>query len=248
MTEPLKVSFSRLNAFARCPLQFRHRYIDKLSNDELDDPLYRKAGVVFHQAAEHVTNPFDPSVMRAAIEHKGRVHGQRVVDRALGRVDAFGEFITDDGPREVVKSEYEILEYWTDPDTGDDIRFHGFVDRVVRGDKGLILDDWKLGRKVPSDVAQLQTYAPLVAERLGEPVSLLRDVYLGPSGYKVEAFVPMMTADDVRDLFSDMAAMLYHGQRYPGWGSLTDSCRTCAFRNSCPWAGLGSTASVRVKG
>lgn len=245
MTESLKVSFSRLAAFKSCPLYFRRRY---LQQHHVDTNLYARAGSLFHSAAEHDTNPHNPETLEAAIRHKGRNYGADVVNRALNALPAYTAFVMADTLTDVVAREYELLEHWVDDETGDRIRLHGYADRIMRGSSGLVIDDWKLGTQRPTDIAQLQTYAPIVQRQLGEPVSLLRVIYLQQNGkFKVKAFVPAMSYTDVVDLMSDMAQMLYRSGYYPGWGGLTGHCKVCPFSGSCDWVGLSSTAAIKRK-
>lgn len=248
MPDPLKVSFSRLALFSKCPRAFRYRYIQQMGQDE-GNPLYRQAGVLFHQATEHDTNPHDPEIMEQAIRYKGRLYGKDVIQRALNVLPAYASFLQADPYTEVVAREHEILRLWEDPETDDQVRFHGFADRVMRGDRGLIIDDWKLGQARPTDVAQLQTYAPMIADQFGEPVSLLRLIYLKQNGnFKVKAFLPRMQLAEVDDLMTDMAQVLYRSGYYPAWGGLTGQCKICSFAPICDWVGMGSEDALEIGG
>jgi hypothetical protein len=247
----VRISFSRIAKYARCPEQFRRSYI----GEEKDSAPWAIPGKALHEAAEALelkgwdSIDFAQRFMRAFIE--AEVSPGRMQQRALSYVTPYLE-------RRVHENEELAFQFYgRSADSGTEVElkyqfgdheFIGYIDQVFYDSKGrLVSRDLKTGVPVPKDRVQVQIYNLVWNLTHTEPISYSQLLYLGKD--KPEPQVVMLRID--KQAFHNLLTQFIRAMEanyFPPIGALTDACRTCFVRNDCQYAGLQEESQVYVGG
>ncbi|MBW3604276.1 MAG: PD-(D/E)XK nuclease family protein [Actinobacteria bacterium] len=174
----VRLSFSRVDTYERCPLLFRFRYVDKLPSTPSPDLSW---GSAIHAALEAWWSqklPTPPPVevlYRALYDHWE--------DTGFAEMEREQKLVWYRHARDVLARHHELYsanyrpaiacEQWFELDIGDDIAVRGSIDHVARtASGGLGIVDWKTNRRARSrgDVAsslQLAIYTLAARELWG---------------------------------------------------------------------------------
>jgi putative RecB family exonuclease len=143
---PRRLSVSQANMFEKCPRSWWWKYIIGLDDPAGDDA---RRGTLVHSLLEQLCllPPAQRTIdtaARLAFEHwtdDDPAWLRRLAWRNVTRAIRLPEVVEP----EVIATEVELDV------TLDGVPFHGFIDRVVRGPKGIEIDDYKDGGKLPSE-------------------------------------------------------------------------------------------------
>jgi len=151
---PLKVSYSKVNTYQRCPLKYRLQYRDQVP---VEKPIVMHLGSAVHAALKLLHDPRNAAVpMLDAVVHEFDTQWQQL---AADRREY--EARRDDG-RAMLESYYARLEQWRGRAVlavekwfsfvlDGAIEVVGFIDRIDRlPDDRIELVDYKTGRYLPS--------------------------------------------------------------------------------------------------
>ena len=188
-------SYSSIKTWYQCPSKWMRKYL----YDQPDTPSYESwVGIFVHQVLENVINPETPAAGRTLpvlrkeatrlwTEETWPIPSSLVPDFKLKVWSALSRLEQVDDPKKasVVATELEVRV--TLPWLGEHVPFLGYIDRVDETSEGLVLVDYKTGRRPlarpwqESALQQLMIYAgamKYLKPKLGTPVEA-RLIYLG---------------------------------------------------------------------
>jgi putative RecB family exonuclease len=251
----LRLSFTRIDTFRRCPLQFRFQYRDRLPQRPAPALSF---GTSVHAVLEWLHDrkvPTLPSLDETldVLRDRWDSSGYEGLDRAVQLADyeqaravvaAYRTRVEREGLRVPV-----AVEAWFELPVGDDVTVVGAIDRVdVDATGDLHVVDYKTNRRARSrsDVAgslQLSIYALATAHLYGRlPRTVALDFVVPGVVVRVER--EQLDLDGVPRIVAETAAAIRAGRDEPSPGRL---CDWCDHRALCPaWDGpddgsLGAT-------
>lgn len=237
----VRLSFSRVDTYERCPLLFRFRYVDKLPQTPTPDLSW---GSAIHAALEAWWSqklPTPPPVdvlYRALYDHW---EGTGFAD-----MDREDKLVWYRHARDVLTRHHELYapqyrpaiacEQWFELDIGDDIAIRGSIDHVARTESGgLGIVDWKTNRRARSraDVArslQLAIYTLAARELWGREPEWVALDFVVP-GLRVTVDRAEIDVDGALRRIREVAAKV-RAEAFPA--SPSPLCNWCDFRSMCP--------------
>lgn len=237
----LRLSYSRVGTYERCPLQFRFRYIDKLPSTPSPDLSW---GSAIHAALEawwdqKLPDPPPVEVMYRALY-------ERWDDTGFDGMSRDEKLVWYRHARTILARHHErysrdyipavACEQWFELDIGDDVALCGSIDHVARtASGGLGIVDWKTNRRARSraDVAeslQLAVYTLAARELWGQEPEWVALDFVVP-GVRVSVD---RSEIDVAGALTRLrqVAELVRAERYePNPSAL---CKWCDYRAVCP--------------
>ncbi len=245
----LRLSFTRVDTFERCPRRFRYQYVDGLpqapapqlsfgsSVHEVLEWLYDRKHPVLPSLDETLQKLFDvwDTSGYAEVERDEQL---RAYEHARIVVSSFHTRVQQAGFRLPAAT-----EAWFELPVGDDIVVVGAIDRVDVDDDGAFhVVDYKTNRSARSRAQvrgslQLAIYALATEELYGRlPVSVALDFVV--PGVQVRVGVDELDLASVPKRLAEVAARIRSGEDTPTPHRL---CDWCDFRAICPaWADDGA--------
>jgi RecB family exonuclease len=237
----IRLSFSRVDSYERCPLLFRFRYVDKLPSTPSPDLSW---GSAIHAALEVWWSQKLPSpppvevLYRALYEHWE--------DTGFADMDRERKLVWYRHARDVLSRHHELYaadyrpavacEQWFELDLGDGVAVRGSIDHVARTPSGgLGIVDWKTNRRARSrsEVAsslQLAIYALAARELWGREPEWVALDFVVP-GLRVSVDRSEIDADGAVARIRDVARRIADEQ-FPA--SPSPLCGWCDYRSLCP--------------
>jgi len=245
----MRLSWSRINAYRRCPMAFRLEYLDKAPKVV---PDYVKDGNISHKFLEAVLDgSFLASPPRPADEVVDELRASGDHDKVPERImdvaaDVVGRIEIPDGPgaRAWVEQRIYLDGAGRLCDPGDDPAFMAIVDYMMLADSGrtLYVRDWKTGYgegDPATDLDQVTLYghaamALLRAEGLPEPEQIVVaiDRVLKPSASREATITPLEAERRFVELVVDLGGEIIQAEEFES--CLGEQCGTCMVRKSCP--------------
>jgi putative RecB family exonuclease len=241
-TDPgLRLSFSRVDTYERCPLKFRFRYIDKLPSRPSPDLSW---GSAIHAALEawwdrKLPEPPPLEVMYRALY-------DRWDDTGFDGMQREEKLKWYRHARAILARHHELYapdylpavacEQWFELDLGDDVAVCGSIDHIARTpDGGLGVVDWKTNRRAKSraDVAkslQLAIYALAARELWGKEPEWVALDFVVP-GVRVTVERSQIDVEGALGRMRDVAGMIRAEAFDPNPSRL---CDWCDYRAVCP--------------
>lgn len=247
----LRLSFTRVDTFERCPRRFRYQYVDGLPQAPAPQLSF---GTSIHTTLEwlydrkHPVLPTLEDTLRAlydAWESEG--YAERDRDEQLAAYEHARAIITRFHARVAAQGfrSPAATEAWFELPVGDDIVIVGAIDRIdVDDDGALHVIDYKTNRQA-RPVAQvrgslqLAIYALATRELLGRLPATVGLDFVVP-GTVVRVPTEDLPLDTVVPRLEAVAARIIAGEDTPTPHRL---CDWCDFRAVCPaWAPRGEDA------
>jgi len=244
----MKLSASRLQCYRTCPRQYRYRYVDGLPTVVTGPLVFGKtvhaALCHLHQTAMSTGAPLHladaleafESLWREALirdapafTSEGDIVGYEALagDILAGYVDAH----RDAPPPLAVEFEFELP--WQDH------LLHGFIDRLDETESGLVVVDYKSGKRKPDPMAlredvQLTLYGFVAEQVFGQPVERLVCYHLRDQTPLVTRRDPVEYRRFASGVLLPTAEAIEAGRFPPrrGWW-----CRFCDFAAACETEG-----------
>jgi putative RecB family exonuclease len=245
----MKLSATRIKMYLTCPRQFKYAYVDELPTEPTDALAF---GQIIHRTlhelhlhSAEIESPLDFEYAFAVFEQFWREEMERHRSIFTTESAAQSYWSLGDGilrryvEAHKVAEEPLVLEFpfdltWRDP-RGEEHRLAGIVDRVNEGPQGLIIVDYKSGKRKPkadsigSDL-QLLLYAFAIQETLGEPVNQIAILHLRDGTLLQAAPSP----DNLQRLVNEVLPNVVRGiqaKRFaPHYGYW---CRYCDYKTRC---------------
>jgi putative RecB family exonuclease len=249
----LRLSFTRVDTFERCPRRFRYQYVDGLPQAPAPQLSF---GSSVHAALEwlydrkHPVLPSREELLQALFEswdstgyaEVPREEQMRAYEHAREVVTRFHERVQRDGFRLPAAT-----EAWFELPIGDDILVVGAIDRLdVDDDGSLHVVDYKTNRRARTraqvgDSLQLAIYALATRELYGQLPSTVGLDFVVP-GVLVRVDVADLDLDAVPARLADVARRIRAGEDTPTPHRL---CDWCDFKSICPaWTGSDDAAGA----
>ena len=244
----LRLSFTRVDTFERCPRRFRYQYVDGLpqapapqlsfgsSIHSVLEWLYDRKHPVLPTLDETLQTLFDSWDTSGYAESDREVQLQ-AYEHARAVIAAFHARVVSDGLRLPAAT-----EAWFELPIDDDIVVVGAIDRIdVDDDGALHVVDYKTNRKARTRAQvrsslQLAIYALAVEELYGRlPVSVALDFVV--PGVCVRVATDELDLSAVPGRLREVARRIRAGEDTPTPHRL---CDWCDFQSICPaWVGPG---------
>ena len=237
----VRLSYSRVDTYERCPLLFKFRYVDKMPSTPSPDLSW---GSAIHAALEVWWSQKLPSP--PPVEVLYRALNEHWDDAGFADMDRDTKLEWYRHARNVLTRHHQMYaadyrpaiacEQWFELDIGDGIAVRGSIDHVARtAAGGLGIVDWKTNRRAKSraDVAgslQLAIYTLAARELWGrEPEWVALDFVVPGLRVTVDrADIDVAGAlTRVRDVAAKVQAELFPPSPSP-------LCGWCDFRSVCP--------------
>ena len=254
----LRLSFTRVDTFERCPRRFRYQYVDGLPQAPAPQLSF---GTSIHSTLEWLfgrKHPVLPSLedTHRALYEAWESDGYAALDReeqldayrhARDIVERFHARVAAEGFRSPVAT-----EAWFELPVGDDIVVVGAIDRVDADDDGTLhVVDYKTNRQARTRAQvrgslQLAIYALATQELFGRLPATVGLDFVVP-GTLVRVDVAELDLASVAPRLEAVAARIVAGEDTPTPHRL---CDWCDFRAICPaWSGdAGDEAAEQVLG
>ena len=253
----LRLSFTRVDTFERCPRLFRYQYVDALpqapapqlsfgsSIHAVLEWLYDRKHPVLPTLEETLQQLFDVWDTTGYAE-SGRDEQLSAYEHARAVIAAFHARVQRDGFRLPAAT-----EAWFELPVGDDIVVVGAIDRIdVDAEGALHVIDYKTNRKAKTrsqvrSSLQLAIYALATNELYGKlPRSVALDFVV--PGISVTVPVEELELTAVPSRLQAVAARIRAGEDTPVPHRL---CDWCDFQSICPaWIGTEGSTSDEVLG
>jgi putative RecB family exonuclease len=242
----LRLSFTRVDTFERCPRRFRYQYVDGLPQAPAPQLSF---GSSVHSALEwlydrkHPVLPSCEELLQALFDawdttgyaEVERDEQMRAYEHARAVVSAFHARVEREGFRLPAAT-----EAWFELPIGDDIVVVGSIDRLDVDDDGTMhVIDYKTNRRARTraqvrDSLQLAIYALATRELYGRLPATVGLDFVVP-GVVVRVPVEEIAIDAVPSRLEDVARRIRAGEDTPTPHRL---CDWCDFRAICPaWTG-----------
>ena len=237
----IRLSFSRVDTYERCPLLFRFRYLDKLPSTPGPDLSW---GSAIHAALEVWWSQKLPSP--PPIEVLYRALYEHWEDTGFADMDRERKLVWYRHARDVLTRHHELYaadyrpaiacEQWFELDLGDGVAVRGSIDHVARTPSGgLGIVDWKTNRRARSrsEVAsslQLAIYALAARELWGREPEWVALDFVVP-GLRVSVDRSEIDVDGAVARIHDVARRVADEQ-FPA--SPSPLCGWCDYRSMCP--------------
>lgn len=241
-TDPgTRLSYSRVDTYERCPLQFKFRYLDKLPSRPSPDLSW---GSVIHAALEAWWDRKLPEP--PPVEVMYRTLYERWDDTGFAGMDRDEKLKWYRHARDVLAQHHALYapeyrpavacEQWFELDLGGDVSVCGSIDHIARtADGGLGIVDWKTNRRAKprADVAsslQLAVYTMATRELWGRE----------PQWVALDFVVPGVRITVERDQIDVEAALVRLHEvaekiRSDAFGANPSPlCGWCDYRAVCP--------------
>ena len=238
----LRLSFTRVDTFERCPRRFRYQYVDGLPQAPAPQLSF---GTSIHTTLEWLhdrKHPVLPSIEETlqALYDAWETDGYAEVDReeqltayvhARDVITRYHARVASEGLRSPVAT-----EAWFELPFGDDIVVVGAIDRVDADDDGTLhVVDYKTNRKARTrsqvkDSLQLAIYALATRELYGRLPETVGLDFVVP-GTLVRVPTAELDLDMVGPRLTAVAARIVAGEDAPTPHRL---CDWCDFRAICP--------------
>jgi putative RecB family exonuclease len=242
----LRLSFTRVDTFERCPRRFRYQYVDGLPQAPAPQLSF---GSSVHAALEwlydrkHPVLPSREELLQALFDawdttgyaEVDREEQLRAYEHARAVLGAFHARVEREGFRLPAAT-----EAWFELPIGEDIVVVGSIDRLDVDDDGTMhVIDYKTNRKARTraqvrDSLQLAIYALATRELYGRLPATVGLDFVVP-GTLVRVPVEDLELDAVPGRLEDVARRIRAGEDTPTPHRL---CDWCDFRSICPaWTG-----------
>lgn len=238
----LRLSFTRVDTFERCPRRFRYQYVDGLPQAPAPQLSF---GTSIHATLEWLfdrKHPVLPGLEETlqALYDAWETEGYAEVDRseqlaayahAREVVTRFHQRLTVEGLRSPVAT-----EAWFELPLGDDIVVVGSIDRLDVDDEGVLhVVDYKTNRRARTraqvrDSLQLAVYALATRELFGRLPGTVALDFVVP-GIVVTVPTDELDVDGVHPRLAAVATRIVAGEDTPTPHRL---CDWCDFRAICP--------------
>jgi len=269
-----RLSPSRINTFVGCPMKYRFQYVESVPT--LPSEAMVRGSFVHRVLELLLTRDRDERTNDAArSDFESAQHEFRERDdwRLLG-LDDNDEAAFWESSRECVRSYYRIerptdanivhLEKWVSAPLGE-FEVAGFIDRLERDDRGLVVSDYKTSAPKPPQYSgdnfrQLTYYALMCEAQLNETPHSVRVYYLGggKDEHTRDARVVSQTVttdrlNEVRDTARRVWGAIETGKATGEFATnVTRLCDWCDFKQWCPAHGgdiskAKGEATVRVQ-
>jgi len=237
----IRLSFSRVDTYERCPLLFRFRYLDKLPSTPGPDLSW---GSAIHAALEVWWSQKLPSP--PPVEVLYRALYDHWEDTGFADMDRERKLEWYRHARDILTRHYDMYapdyrpavacEQWFELDLGDGVAVRGSIDHVARtASGGLGIVDWKTNRRARnrSEVAsslQLAIYALAARELWGREPEWVALDFVVP-GLRVSVDRSEIDVDGAVGRIRDVARRVADEQ-FPA--SPSPLCGWCDYRSVCP--------------
>lgn len=237
----VRLSFSRVDTYERCPLLFRFRYVDKLPATPSPDLSW---GSAIHAALEVWWSQKLPTPPPVEVLYRALYDNWE--DAGFADMDRETKLVWYRHARDVLARHYErfaadyrpaiACEQWFELDLGDGVAVRGSIDHVARtATGGLGIVDWKTNRRARSrgEVAsslQLAVYALAARELWGREPEWVALDFVVP-GLRVTVDRAEIDVDGAVERFRAVAAKILNGDFDPRPSPL---CGWCDYRSLCP--------------
>jgi hypothetical protein len=253
----VRISFSRIAKYARCPEQFRQSY----QIGRADDSPWAIPGKAFHEAVEQLElrgwEDIDFASRFLSAHISDSVVDRRMRDKSLGYIAPYLERrvheLTNLNFRYYQDSAANGIEVRLEYEFGDH-SFIGFIDRVFHDSLGrLVIGDMKTGQPKAQHAVQVQLYNLVWNLTHEEKVSYSQLLYLSDGKTKKDRApnlqVVMLQIDKqaMHNLFVQFINAM-GADFFPPIGALTDACRTCFARKTCQYSSLQTQSDVYLGG
>lgn len=209
-------SYSRYETWARCPLQFKFKFVDKLK--EAGSPAMERGTVIHLSLAKFCANEEDhleadamkhPSILKLAQEIRAVPAADKDVEQQWG-------FKADFGPTG-----------WF----GGDTWFRSILDAgVFYEDRVYEAVDWKTGKRYGSNEDQVETQALAVLKRNPSVVKVITRLAYVDSGDHVFGEYPATHREKIAAKWHKKVAPMFLDTIYAPRPN--DKCRFCTWRRS----------------
>lgn len=237
----VKLSYSRVDTYERCPLQFRFRYVDRMPSTPSPDLSW---GSAIHAALEVWWSQKLPTP--PPVEVLYRALYERWDDTGFAEVDRETKLRWYRHARDVLTRHHEehaatyrpavACEQWFALDIGDGVAVRGSIDHVARtASGGLGIVDWKTNRRARSraDVAaslQLAIYTLAARELWGREPEWVALDFVVP-GLRVTVDRAEIDVEGALARIRHVAAQVQAAVFPPAPSPL---CGWCDYRGVCP--------------
>lgn len=238
----LRLSFTRVDTFERCPRRFRYQYVDGLPQAPAPQLSF---GSSVHSALEwlydrkHPVLPSREELLQALFDtwdttgyaEVGRDEQLRAYEHARAVVSAFHSRLEREGFRLPAAT-----EAWFELPMGTDVVVVGSIDRLDVDDDGTMhVIDYKTNRRARTraqvrDSLQLAIYALATRELYGRLPATVGLDFVVP-GVVVRVPIEEIALDTVPGRLEDVARRIRAGEDTPTPHRL---CDWCDFRAICP--------------
>lgn len=203
---PTRFSFSQINTFLQCPLEYKYRYYLRLP---LPGSYYFSFGSTIHSVLQKYLEQY----IQNLTQQQDLVHPEGKIDlppqtllKDLYKSEWQDDWYLDKKQKEDYRKRGQTIlqTFWTEINlrkpnpklieqpftlklgTDNEYQFNGKIDRADQGSEGLIVIDYKTSEKVPSktsgsDLDQLRIYQWALEEFFQEKISKLQYWYLVPN-------------------------------------------------------------------
>ncbi|MCA9365083.1 MAG: PD-(D/E)XK nuclease family protein [Candidatus Moranbacteria bacterium] len=244
----MRLSYSSMDTYMTCPLKYKYKEIDKISEPKSKDQVF---GSLIHATLKYVHIPaILPPTLEQALDYFSRGWNSDVFESEAEERALFsqGVEILRDYYRmnDISKSKIVALEtpFRVDvPDTDDPNISHtisGIIDRIDRTDDGYEIIDYKTSKKMPAqkDVdenLQLSIYLLAFLDRYPKEIERLDSVHVSlyflKHGVKLSSTRTRSELEDVRNRFLDLVFQI---QESNFSARLNPLCDWCGYQKICP--------------
>lgn len=242
----LRLSFTRVDTFERCPRRFRYQYVDGLPQAPAPQLSF---GSSIHSVLEWLYDRKHPQL--PPLEETLRTLYDMWESEGYAEVDRDEQLLAYEHARDVIRRFHgrvtseglrlpAATEAWFELPVGSDIMVVGAIDRIDIDDTGsLHVIDYKTNRRARTRAQvrsslQLAIYALATRELYGRLPETVALDFVVP-GIRVIVDVAELDLDAVPGRLSDVAERIRAGEDTPTPHRL---CEWCDFRTICPaWNG-----------
>lgn len=242
---PLRLSFSKIDVYQRCPLQYRFMAVDRLPTEPTPALSW---GSSVHAALERWWDQRHPEPPPVSELMDGLYHGWD--DAGFAGMDREEKIRWYRHAQEVLRRHHAqhapsfrpaaAVEQWFDVDVGRAVRVRGFIDCVVpTSDGGFGIVDWKTSKRAKTreeveGSLQLAIYALAARELYGRDPDWVALEFVVP-GLRVAVERDRIDVDAALAQIHEVADAIRAERFEPRPNRL---CGWCDFRSLCPaWEG-----------
>ena len=237
---PLRLSFSRVESYRNCPLQYRFRYIDRLPEESSPHLSF---GSSIHAALEafwdrKLPQPPPADTLLQALYDRWDSTGFADVERdeQLRWYRHARDVVVRHHARFAdVQVTPVACEQWFELDLPDNVQVVGAIDLVLPTGSGIGIVDWKTNRKAKprskvADSLQLAIYALAARHLWGHDPEWVALDFVVP-GVRVTVPREQIDTDAAVAAIREVAAAIRAAQFEP---RPTPLCGWCDYRSECP--------------
>lgn len=246
------ISISRESLYKTCPQHYRYHYHDELPVLE-PVPIYLTLGKVAHKIIETFTlargerniNDICKEVLAGKILIDGKPTPElnyEMRKRLNNHLISFMKLSNKIGTDGEVEWEFNV-----DLDPPHNRKVKGFIDRIIKNDKGLFLLDYKTSKVSPwrkdhrtiTKDLQLQCYCWVTWKRFDvDPRQIKAALYYLEDGKLVPACYSEKTLSTVPERLLQVYKEIETANPDKVVGNVGEHCRRCDYRRMCPFYSL----------